>query len=119
MFSIASSVCVGSNVLISYECMFMDHDGHAQAPALRAKDLPDLLAGRPKSWEFVKCASICIEDYAWIGARAIILKGVCVGKGAVVASGAVVTKSVPPFTIVAGNPARMVGRVREEEVVMS
>lgn len=117
MFSIANSVCIGSNVLISYECMFMDHDGHALDPALRAMDLPDLLAGRPKGWEFVKSAPICIEDYAWIGSRVIILKGVNVGRGAIVAAGAVVTKSVPPFTIVAGNPARTVGQVREKAAV--
>lgn len=111
LFSIADHIHIGSDVLISFECMLMDHDGHALAPALRAKDLPDLLAGRPKSWEVVKSAPITIEDSAWIGARAIILKGVCVGRGAVVAAGAVVHKSVPPFTIVAGNPACVVGRI--------
>lgn len=51
---------------------------------------------------------VVIEDDVWVGARAMILRGVTVGRGSVVAAGAVVTKSVPPYAIVAGNPARIV-----------
>jgi len=51
---------------------------------------------------------IVIEDDVWIGANAIILKGVRIGKGSVVAAGAVVTKSVEPYTVVAGVPARKI-----------
>ncbi|MDH7568506.1 MAG: acyltransferase [Armatimonadota bacterium] len=51
-------------------------------------------------------APVVIEDYVWIGTRAMILPGVRVGYGAVVAAGAVVTKDVPPMTVVAGVPAR-------------
>jgi virginiamycin A acetyltransferase len=50
-----------------------------------------------------------IEDDVWIGYGAIVLSGVSVGRGAVVAAGAVVTKDVPPYGVVAGNPARVVG----------
>lgn len=53
--------------------------------------------------------SIEIGDYAWIGANSIILQGVNIGKGAVVAAGAVVTKDVEPYTIVAGVPAKKIG----------
>ena len=53
-------------------------------------------------------APITIGPQAWIGARAIVLPGVTVGEGAVVAAGAVVTKDVPPWAVVAGNPAREV-----------
>lgn len=49
-----------------------------------------------------------IKDNAWIGMSAIILKGVTVGEGAIVAAGSVVTKDVPPHTIVAGVPARVI-----------
>lgn len=55
-----------------------------------------------------KTKPIVIEDYVWIGMNAIILKGVKIGKGAVVAAGSVVTKDVPSNTIVAGNPARII-----------
>jgi acetyltransferase-like isoleucine patch superfamily enzyme len=51
---------------------------------------------------------IVIEDGVWIGAGAILTAGVRVGKNAVIGAGAVVTKNVPPFTVVVGNPARIV-----------
>lgn len=57
-----------------------------------------------------KGAKITIEDYAWIGSRATILQGVTIGRGAVVAVGAVVTKDVPPYTIVGGVPAKEIGK---------
>jgi len=49
-----------------------------------------------------------IEDYVWVGIGATILPGVKLGKGAVVSAGAVVTKDVPPFTVVAGIPAKKI-----------
>lgn len=55
-------------------------------------------------------APVIIKDNAWIGMSAIILKGVTVGEGAIVAAGSVVTKDVPPHTIVAGVPARVIKR---------
>ena len=54
-------------------------------------------------------AKVCIEDYAWLCCRSIILPGVTIGRGSVVAAGAVVTKSVEPYTIVAGIPAKPIG----------
>ncbi|MCB1356319.1 MAG: hypothetical protein KDK53_07450 [Maritimibacter sp.] len=54
---------------------------------------------------------ITVEDYAWIGAGAIVLPGVTIGTGAVVAAGAVVTRDVAPRSIVAGNPARLLRSV--------
>ena len=53
-------------------------------------------------------APVVIEDHVWIGFRAIVLKGVTVGRGAVVAAGAIVTKDVPPHSLVVGQPARPV-----------
>lgn len=57
-----------------------------------------------------KGESVIIDDYAWIASRATILPGVHIGKGAVVAAGAVVTKDVPPMTIVGGVPAKVIGK---------
>ena len=51
---------------------------------------------------------IRLGDYVWIGARAIILPGVTIGEGAVIAAGAVVTKDVEPWTVVGGNPAKFI-----------
>ena len=59
-------------------------------------------------------APVVIEDYAWVSCRAIVLPGVRIGRGAVVAAGAVVTKSVEPHAIVAGTPAKQIGERSSE-----
>ena len=56
-----------------------------------------------------------IGDKAWLGLRVIILKGVEIGEGAVVAAGSVVTKDVPSWTIAAGNPAKVIREIPIEE----
>ena len=61
----------------------------------------------------VTTAPIQIEDEVWIGANAVITAGVTVGKHSVVAAGSVVTKDVPPYTIVGGNPARLIKQYNE------
>ena len=58
---------------------------------------------------------VAIEDDAWIGAGAIILPGVTIHKGAIVGAGSVVTKDVPPYSIVAGNPARVIRQIDIED----
>ncbi|HEY8370537.1 MAG TPA: acyltransferase [Thermodesulfobacteriota bacterium] len=99
--SVAERVTIGSDVLVSDRVMIADNDGHPLDPARRA-------AGHPVAAADVR--PVRIEDGAWIGTRAVILKGVTVGRGAVVASGSVVTRDVPPYSVVAGNPARVVRR---------
>ena len=57
----------------------------------------------------IRGGEVIIDDYVWIGARAMILPGICIGEGAVVGACAVVTKDVEPYQIVAGVPARRIG----------
>lgn len=61
-----------------------------------------------QAWRPLVTKPITICDGVWIGARAIVLPGVTIGEGAIVAAGAVVTKDVEPFTIVGGNPAKVI-----------
>ena len=60
-------------------------------------------------------ASVNIDDYVFIGPRAIILPGVTIGKGAVVGAGAVVTKNVEPFQVVGGVPAKVIGERKNKD----
>ena len=84
------SVSIGDHVLIAWDVNILEHDFHAAG-------------GGPAVSE-----PIIIEDDVWIGARSIILKGVTIGKGAVIGAGSVVIKNVPPFTFAAGNPAKII-----------
>ena len=62
----------------------------------------------PKDYAFNEYKKIYIENDVWIGAKSIIMDGIHIGNGAVVAAGAVVTKDVPPYAIVAGVPAKII-----------
>lgn len=82
---------VGEHVFIGEDVLIRDSDGHEVVGQ-----------GKPMSQPIV------IEDHVWIGARVTVLKGVTIGEGAIVAAGAVVSRDVPPHTLVAGVPARVV-----------
>ena len=64
-----------------------------------------------KNWSVVNTKPITIKDKVWIGMNVIILKGVTIGEGAVIGAGSVVTQDVPAWSVVAGNPAKVVKRI--------
>jgi acetyltransferase-like isoleucine patch superfamily enzyme len=68
----------------------------------------------PIEAQSVTTATIIVEDDCWIAANAVLTAGVTIGKHSVVAGGAVVTKSVPPFSVVAGNPAKVIKHYNPE-----
>jgi acetyltransferase-like isoleucine patch superfamily enzyme len=70
--------------------------------------------GEPMRFQRGTYEPVVIEEDCWIGSHSVILKGVTVGTGAVVAAGSVVTRDVPPFAIVAGVPAKVIGDRREK-----
>ncbi len=72
-------------------------------------------AGELKSADDWVLETIVVKERASIGSGATILPGISIGKGALVAAGSVVTKSVPDYMVVAGNPARIMGDVREKK----
>jgi acetyltransferase-like isoleucine patch superfamily enzyme len=117
VISTASSVAIGSHVLIAWNVQFSDHNSHALDVVSRVKDTVDWYEGK-KDWSSVRIEPIIVEDYVWIGFQSIILRGVTIGRGAVVAAGSVVTRSVEPFTVVGGNPARLIRRLTQEESVL-
>jgi len=93
-------VSIGNHVMIgpSAQIYTAAHDLQAEA--------------RNQGWEVAK--PIIIEDNVWIGGSAILLPGVRIGQNAVVGAGAVVTRSVPANTIVAGNPARVIREIEQQ-----
>src|SRR5437764_516332 len=101
---------IGSYCLISWNVGIADSAFHPLEPAQRLIDAQALAPyfkdrpARPK----LKTAPVKIADNVWIGMNAVILKGVTIGENSVVAAGAVVTKPIPPNTVVAGNPAVVV-----------
>jgi acetyltransferase-like isoleucine patch superfamily enzyme len=104
----AESISIGNRVLISHDVNVFDNDTHPFDFAERHRHfLAIASAGHPKELDLGEMPVI-VEDDAWIAAKAIVLKGVTIGRGAVVGAGAVVTRDVAPFTVVAGNPARVV-----------
>lgn len=92
-------VHIGEHVLIANRVFIAGDDGHPLDPIARIQNLPPSVDDVKEVW---------IEDGAWIGEYATVLKGVRVGKGAVVGAHAVVTTDVPAYTVVAGNPAKVV-----------
>ena len=97
-------VMIEDNVLISYECIIADHDSHSLNANKRENDLHKF-KNNMMSWHDVISKKITIKKNAWVCTRSIILKGVTIGEGAIVAAGSVVTSDVDNYTLVAGNPA--------------
>jgi maltose O-acetyltransferase len=90
---------IGSHVDIASEVMIYNSEHDVNDESFIAKNYP-----------------VKIEDYVFIGPRAIILAGVTVGRGAIIGAGAVVTKDVPPYAIVGGIPAKIIGERRNKDL---
>lgn len=104
----ACDLRIGDRVLISHQCNVMDSLTHPLDPAARHAQFRSILTqGHPREIDLDE-RPVHIEDDVWIGAGATILRGVRIGRAAIVGAGAVVTRDVPDGAVVAGNPARIV-----------
>lgn len=110
----ACKIVIEDHVLISWGCNIADSNMHSMHSADRLRDTQTAreairtnTIGQNVDYSNVVSEPIIIKENAWIGLNAIILKGVTIGRGAVVGAGSVVTKDVPDFAVVAGNPARI------------
>jgi galactoside O-acetyltransferase len=113
-------VTIGNDVTMAWGVAIYDHNSNAFDWRQRAKTVKHFYDhyGKPGcyesiDWTGVASAPIVIEDKVWIGFDAVILKGVRIGEGAIVGARAVVTRDVEPYTVVAGNPARMIKRIEK------
>jgi len=89
----AESIVIGDRVLCGANSTITDTDWHGVYPSERRA------VGRS--------APVSIQDDVWIGVGAVVLKGVTIGHGSVVAAGSLVTRSLPPLVVAGGNPARV------------
>lgn len=101
-----SRIRIGDNCLVADGVHFYDHDHRVDDPR------------RPIREQGYVASPISMGNDVWIGARAIVLKGVTIGDGAVVAAGSVVTQDVPPYSVVGGVPAKVL-KYRRPRYVMS
>lgn len=107
-----TKITIGSFVFIAGGVNIVDSDFHPLTPAARLADTIALSpVGNKLNRPSFESKPVVIEDEVWIGFNATILKGVRIGKGAIVQPGAVVIKDVPAGVIVAGNPAQTVGKI--------
>jgi acetyltransferase-like isoleucine patch superfamily enzyme len=97
-FNVRKRVEIGDDCLIASGCKFIDHD-HGTA----SRDMPMRLQTSGAE------AEITLEQDVWLGVNVVVLKGVRIGRGAIVAAGAVVTHSIPGYEIWGGVPARKIG----------
>lgn len=101
-------IVIGNNVLISHNVNIIDTNSHEFNHIERAKTFKDIVTnGHPITKGSISTSPIIIKDYAWINFNSVILKGVTIGEGSIVAAGSVVTKDVPDYAIVGGNPAKI------------
>lgn len=118
-----NSITIEDHVFIGWGTTLMDHDFHSINYKDRRDDflqvLDNVKEGKNlnfnKNWDTVNSKPILIKKDVWIGMNCTIMKGVTIGEGAVVAANSVVTKDVAPFTIVAGNPARVIKTIEHNK----
>ena len=104
---IRNRLTVGDNVNIGACVLIIDTDSHQMDYRMRRRDASKRFT-KEELRDSIKSSPITIEDDAWIGAHCIILKGVTIGARAVIGAGSVVTKSIPPDCIAAGNPCKVI-----------
>ncbi|MFN7246455.1 MAG: acyltransferase [Microcystis sp.] len=113
--SSANSIKIGNEVIIADDVNIYDTDAHSLNYVLRQKEFVEVvilnnLIKDAKDVD-IKSAPVVIEYHVWIGFNVAILKRVRIGKGAIIGAGSVVTQDVETFTIVAGNPAKIIKRL--------
>jgi acetyltransferase-like isoleucine patch superfamily enzyme len=111
-------VSIGNDVTMAWDITIYDHNSHSLDWRQRAKVVDHFYRRwgaqgcfSDVDWDGVAAAPIVIADKVWIGFGAVVLKGVTIGEGAVVASRSVVTRDVEPYSVVGGNPAVLLRRL--------
>lgn len=114
------NIHLGDDVFLNYMCTILDtHEvrigNHVMVgPSVQIYCAAHHLQAEPRNRGLEVAKPVVVEDNVWIGGGAILLPGVTIGRNAVVGAGAVVTRSAPANTVVAGNPARVIREIEQE-----
>ena len=108
--SVGDDCRLQSYILVAEDCVVGNYVLIGPGVIFTNDNEPSALKSSEKTW---KLKPVRVEDHAVLGARSVLLPGVCIGERAVVAAGSVVTRDVEPWAVVMGSPARKVGDIRE------
>jgi acetyltransferase-like isoleucine patch superfamily enzyme len=111
----AVRISIGDRVLIGHNSSIFDSDTHPMNAGDRHEHFVQIITKGHPAMVDLREDPVAIEDDVWIGANVVILKGVTIGRAAVIGAGSIVTKDVPPFVVVAGNPARTIRDLSADE----
>lgn len=114
-------IVLGDDVTIAWGVTLYDHNSHSLDWRQRSKVVDHFFNCEGNTnpytdldWTGVTSSPIIIEDRVWIGFNSVVLKGIHIGEGAIIGAGSVVTRDVPPYAIVGGNPASVIGQVERK-----
>jgi acetyltransferase-like isoleucine patch superfamily enzyme len=108
--SAISTIRIGSKIMFGPRVTIMGGDHRTDVLGAYMHDISQKLPENDRD--------VVLEDDVWVGAGAVILKGVTIGRGSIVGAGSVVTKSIPPYSVAAGNPARVIrNRFTPEQII--
>lgn len=113
MIGAAEKIVIGDDVIIAGGSRIYDNNNHPTSPAdrLEMSRCGDFFGAHWKWNDKVARKPVHIQNNVWIGEHCSVLKGVTIGEGSIVGCRSVVTKDVPPYTVVAGNPAQVVKKL--------
>jgi acetyltransferase-like isoleucine patch superfamily enzyme len=111
-----TNIIIGNRVLISHNVNIHDNNSHPIDPEQRHLHYKEMITyGHPKNINGLKGTEIVIEDDVWIGFNAVILKGIKIGKGSIIAAGSIVLKDVPPNYIYGGSTNQILKKINKNE----
>lgn len=111
----ALNITIGDNVLIGHNVSIFDSLTHPISVSARHKQFEGIITGKQAGGLNLDEREVIINKSVWIGCMSVILRGVTVGEGAIIGAGSVVTKDIPPYSIVAGNPAKIIREIPIDE----
>ena len=115
------NITLGNNFYANYDCIFLDvcpiiiGDNCMLAPKVQLYTATHPVESSARNSGLELGSPITIGDNVWIGGNSVILPGITIGDGAVIAAGSIVTKDVPPNTIYGGNPAKFIKNIDQSK----